>query len=119
MGKIKYFLLLVTNTIVVSGIYYYLLNVLHFFPAMAIYQILAILAVCGYLLFVFYVRNEMGKASVQNREIPKEITDKHRKRLKIYMVFAFPFLFTVLIDYIYLIIFVDNPLIETLIKSIK
>ena len=119
MEKIKYPVLLIINTIIVTAIYYLLIDTLHFFPAMAIYQILAIIAICGYLFLVFKGRNEMGKAAAENRELPPEVLQKKRKELKIYIVFAFPFLFTVLIDYIYLLIFVDNPVIETITSSLK
>ena len=61
----------------------------------------------------------MGKAAAENRELPAEVLEKKRKNLKLYMVFAFPFLFTVLIDYIYLIIFVDNPVIGAITNSLK
>lgn len=119
MKKIKYILLLLLNTVISCAVYYLLINVLYFYPAMAIYQILAIIAVCGYLFLVYKFRNDLGKAKHDNKELPKEYVEKKQKTLKIYMVFAFPFLFTVLIDYIYLIIFVDNPMLESIIKTLK
>ena len=119
MEKIKLPLLLTVNTIIVTAIYYFLLNTLHFLPAMAIYQILAIAAICGYLFLVFKGRNEMGKAALEYKELPREVLEKKRRVLKIYMVFAFPFVFTVLIDYIYLIILVGNPALGAIFNSLK
>ena len=119
MTKIKYILLLLVNTVISTAIYYFLLNVLFFYPAMAIYQILAIIAVCGYILLVFKFRNDLSKASLENSKQVKNLADKRQKTLKIYMVFAFPFLFTVLIDYIYLIVFIDNPMLTSIIKTLK
>ena len=102
----KYLLLLILNLAVVSGVYYYLLNTLHFFQIMAIYQIITILAVCAYLLLFFHHNNEIGKAKMQGRDLPQELIQKRRNRLKIIVVSFSPFVFTVLADYIYLLLFV-------------
>lgn len=119
MKRVKYILLLLLNTIITTAVYYFLVNTLHLLDFMAIYQILAIIAVCGYMFLVFKFRNDLGKASIENKQPSKELVEKKQKVLKLYMVFAFPFLFTVLIDYIYLIIFVDNPLLDSIIKTLK
>ena len=119
MKKIRYILLLLLNTAITTAVYYFLLNILHFLPTMAIYQILSIVAVCGYLLMVFKLRNDMGKAALSKTELPKDFVQKKQESLKLYMVFAFPFLFTVLIDYIYLVFFVDNPMLESLFNTLK
>lgn len=102
----KYLLLLILNLAVVSGVYYYLLNTLHFFPIMAIYQIIALLAVCAYLLLFFHHNNEIGKAKMQGIELPQELIQKRRNRLKTVVVCFSPFVFTVLADYMYLLLFV-------------
>lgn len=107
------------NTLITTAVYYFLVNVLHLLDFMAIYQILAIIAVCGYLFMVYKFRNDLGKASLENKELPRELVEKKQKALKLYMVFAFPFLFTVLIDYIYLIVFVNNPMMDSIINTLK
>lgn len=106
MKKLKYLILLLINIVIVSALYHYLLNSLHFFPIMAIYQIIAIVGICAYLLLFFHHNNEIGKAKMRGEELPFELIEKRRKRLKLTVVFLAPFVFTVLIDYIYLIFFV-------------
>ena len=106
MGKIKYLLLLCLNLFVVSGVYYYLLNTLHFFSVMAIYQIIALVSICAYLLLFFHHNNEIGKAKMNGREVPAELIQKRRNRLKVLVICFSPFVFTVLADYIYLLLFV-------------
>lgn len=106
MGKIKYLVLLVLNLFVVSGIYYYLLNTLYFFPIMAIYQVIALFAVCGYLVLFFHHNNEIGKAKMRGEELDEALIQKRRNRLKAFVVMFSPFIFTVLGDYIYLLFFV-------------
>ncbi len=106
MGKFKYLVLLIFNLIIVSGVYYYLLNTLHFFPIMAIYQIIALVAVCGYLVLFFHHNNEIGKAKMKGSDLPKELIQMRRNRLKAFVILLSPFVFTVLADYIYLLFFV-------------
>ena len=106
MGKLKYLFLLILNLAVVSGVYFYLLNTLHFFPIMAIYQVIAIIGVCLYLLLFFHHNNEIGKAKMKGKEVPEELIIRRRNRLKNVVVCLSPFVFTVLADYIYLLLFV-------------
>lgn len=106
MGKLKYLLLLIFNLVIVSGVYFYLLNTLHFFPIMAIYQIIALAGVCIYLFLFFHHNNEIGKAKMNGKELPEELLQKRRNRLKAVVILLSPFVFTVLADYIYLIFFV-------------
>lgn len=106
MGKIKYLILLVLNLAIVAGVYNYLLNTLHFFPIMAIYQVISILAICIYLFMAFYYNNEMEKAKESGKALSEELILKRRNRLKAVIVLLSPFVFTVLADYIYLLFFV-------------
>ena len=106
MGKLKYLILLVFNLVIVSGVYYYLLNTLHFFPIMAIYQIISLIAICGYLVLFFHHNNEIGKAKMRGEDLPEALIQKRRNRLKAFIILLSPFVFTVLADYIYLIFFV-------------
>ena len=106
MGKLKYLILLIFNIAIVAGVYFYVLNTLHFLPIMAIYQIISLLGVCGYLLLFFHHNNEIGKAKMKGEDLPENLIVKRRNRLKAFIVFFFPFIFTVLADYIFLLFFV-------------
>lgn len=106
MGKIKYLALLIFNIAIVSGMYFYVLGTLHFLPVMAIYQIVSLIGICGYLVLFFHHNNEIGKAKMKGEDLPEELLVKRRNRLKAFIVFFFPFIFTVLADYIYLLFFV-------------
>lgn len=106
MGKIKYLVLLIFNLFIVAGVYNYLLNTLHFLPIMAIYQIIALIAICVYLFLFFHHNNEIGKAKMRGQDLPEELIIKRRNRLKAIIVLLSPFVFTVLADYIYLLFFV-------------
>ncbi|MBQ8758871.1 MAG: hypothetical protein IJZ20_04175, partial [Clostridia bacterium] len=94
MGRIKYLILLIFNLAIVAGVYNYLLNTLHFFPAMAIYQIIAIIAICTYLLLFFHHNNEIGKAKMRGEDLPEELLQRRRNRLKAVVVLLSPFVFT-------------------------
>lgn len=106
MRKIKYLILLIFNILIVAGVYNYLLNTLHFLPIMAIYQIIALAAICIYLFLFFHHNNEIGKAKMKGENLPEVLILKRRNRLKAVVVLLSPFVFTVLADYIYLLFFV-------------
>ena len=113
MKKIGYLLLLIVNTIVAAGIYYFAARA-YFLPIMAIYQVLAIAAICLYA-FMFYRHNtEIGKAKMNGEDIEESVLEKRRKKLKKCMVFGFPFVFVVIWDYIYLLLLADSPLFKNI-----
>ena len=113
MKKLLYLLLLIFNTVIAAGIYYFAARA-YFLPIMAIYQLLAIVAVCLYLFLFYRHNNEIGKAKMNGEEIDESILKKRRKTLKLCMVFGFTFVFVVLWDYIYLLLLADSPIFKSL-----
>ena len=113
MKKLGYLLLLIVNTVIAAGIYYFAARA-YFLPIMAIYQILAIIAICLYLFLFYRHNNEIGKARMNGEEIGEAVLQSRRKKLKLCMVFGFPFVFVVLWDYIYLLLLADIPFFKNL-----
>ena len=113
MKKLLYLLLLIFNTVIAAGIYYFAARA-YFLPIMAIYQLLAIVAVCLYLFLFYRHNNEIGKAKMNGQEIDESILEKRRKTLKLCIVFGFPFVFVIIWDYIYLLLLADNPVFKSL-----
>ena len=113
MKKLGYLLLLIFNTAIAAGIYYFAARA-YFLPIMAIYQMLSIVAICLYLFLFYRHNNEIGKAKLQGVEIPEALLQKRRKTIKLCMVFGFPFVFVVIWDYIYLLLLANNPLFKNI-----
>lgn len=113
MKKLGYLLLLIINTAIAAGIYYFAARA-YFFPIMAIYQILAIVAICLYLFLFYRHNNEIGKAKMNHDQLDEVLLGKRRKTIKLCMVFGFPFVFVVVWDYIYLLLLADNPLFKNI-----
>ncbi len=121
MKNLKYLALLIVNLILVGGIY--IMCVTSGNPKllviMPVYQIIAILAICGYAFLCMRHNNNIGKAKVMGQEIDKEYVRKSKTTLKWYIVAFLPFVMTVLCDYIYLLLLADNPAFQSLIKFIS
>lgn len=118
MKKLKYLFLLILNTLIAAGIYIFAARA-YFLPIMAIYQILSIFALCGYLFLFYRHNNEIGKAKMNGKELDEVLVEKRRKGMKLFMVFLFPFVFVVLFDYIYLFLLADNPFFKSLFQLIR
>ena len=118
MGKIKYLLLLILGTFIAASVYMFALKA-HFFPIMAIYQVLAIISVCLYVFLFYRHNNEIGKARLSGKEPDMEQYKKRKKVIKLVVACLFPFVLVVLCDYIYLILLADNPLFQSIINFLK
>lgn len=83
---------------------------------MPIYQIVSILAICGYIFLVLRHNNEIGKAKVQGLELDTAAIEKRKAQIKWYIALLFPFVLVTLCDYIYLLLLADNPAFQNILK---
>lgn len=113
MKKLGYLLLLIFNTVIAAGIYYFAARA-HFLPIMAIYQILSICAICLYAFLFYRHNNEIGKAKLVGEQVREDVLESRRRAMKLCMVFGFPFVFVTIWDYIYLLLLIDNPLFKNI-----
>lgn len=113
MKKLGLLLLLIVNTVIAAGVYYFAARA-YFLPIMAIYQILAIAAICIYLYMFYRHNNEIGKSKINGEELDEALLEKRRKNLKLCIVFGFPFVFVVIWDYIYLLLLSDNTFFKNI-----
>ncbi len=113
MGKLKYLLSLILSLCITGGIYIFALK-MHFFPIMAIYQIMAIFALCTYVFLAYRYNDLLGRAKENGEEIDGEILLRRKKTLKTFIVIFCPFVLVVLCDYTYLLLLADNPFFQNL-----
>ena len=119
MSKIKFVILFVVNTVVVSSLYYFAANELHF-PAVAlIYMIMSLFAVCAYAFLCMQHNNDIAKARLEGKEPDKALVQFRKHRLRLFIVFFFPFVITFLADCTYMFFLSGNPLFENILNSLK
>jgi len=118
MKNLKYLALLIVNLVLVAGIYIGCVTSGNpsLFVIMPIYQIIAIVAICVYAFLCMRHNNNIGKAIAMGQEIDKEAVKKSKDSLKWFIVAFFPFVITVICDYIYLLLLADMPAFQSLIK---
>ena len=118
MKKAKYFILLLCMLVLVGGVYIAAIRA-YFYPIMAIYQIIATISICGYILLFLYHNNEIGKAKMNGRELDEKLVQKRRERMKLYVALLLPFVIVVLVDYTFLLLFLDTPLYKAVANFLK
>jgi hypothetical protein len=67
----------------------------------------------------FHHNNEIGFAKANGREVPKDLLEKRRKRMKIILIIFFPFLLVVLIDSIFLVLIKDSAIYDFILNLFK
>ena len=105
--------------LVLSGGVYIAAIKAYFYPIMAIYQIIATLAVCGYIYLFMHHNNEIGKAKMNGRELDEKLLHRRRERMKLYVALLLPFVIVVLADYTFLLLIADTPLYKTIVNFLK
>lgn len=116
MSKIKYVLLLIVNTVVVTGLYYYIGNELMVPYVVYVYMIMTVVAICGYALLCMHNNNEIAKAKLSGKELDANLIAYRKRRIKLFMACFFPFVFTFVFDCIYLFAL---PFYQNLINSLR
>lgn len=117
MKKFTSLLLFLISLIVVSSLY--IIGNMFYLPVYLLYLVIATVSCCVYLWMFFHHNNEIGIAKMNGREIPEEILDKRRTRMKLMIIIFLPFLIVVMMDSIYLLLIRDNPLFASIIKLFK
>lgn len=118
MKKLKYLIVLILTLVVSGSIYIGCITSQNpsLLIIMPIYQIVSILAICGYVFLVLHHNNEIGKAKVQGKEIDTAWVEKRKTLIKWYIALLFPFVLVTLCDYIYLLLLADNPFFQNILK---
>ena len=84
-----------------------------------IYMIMSVITVCGYALLCMHHNNEIAKAKLEGKELDSTLVAYRKNRLKLYIVFFFPFVITFLMDCTYMFLLADNPLFQSIVNSLK
>jgi len=113
MGKLKYLLCLIISLCITGSVYVYALK-MHFLPIMAIYQVIAIFAICMYIFLAYRYNDLLGRAREKGEEADSDILLRRKKNLKLFIVLFCPFVLVVLCDYTYLLLVADNPFFQNL-----
>ncbi len=101
--KIKYALATLFVLIIVAGVYIFA-NKIMFYPIMGIYQIITILSLC--IFIYFHIRCKALKNDGKDEKRIKTF----EKGVKISALLSFPFVITIICDYIYLLLLKDSAL---------
>lgn len=116
MSKVKYVLLLIVNTIIVTGFYFYASEELHLVYITPIYMVMAIAAICGYSALCMHHNNEIARAKLEGKELDEDLIYYRKRRIKLFMACFFPFVFAFAIDCFILYVL---PVYQNLINSLK
>ena len=119
MNKLKYLILFVVNTIIVASIYFFAANELGFSAIAMVYMIVSLAVICIYAYLCMHHNNEIAKAKLCGKEIDEETLSFRKRRLKLFIVFFFPFVLTFLMDCTYMFLIADNPLFNSIVNSLK
>lgn len=101
--KIKYALAMMLVLVIVAGVYVFS-NKMMFYPIMGIYQIITILSLCTFIYF------HIRCTSTRNQGKDEAKIKKFEKGVKISALLSFPFVITIICDYIYLLLLKDSAL---------
>lgn len=119
MSKFKYLLLFIVNTIVVASLYFFVANELKFSAIAIIYMAVSLAVICIYAFLCMQHNNQIAKAKLEGKEIDEETISFNKRRLKLFIVFFFPFVLTFLMDCTYMFLLADNPLFNSIVNSLK
>lgn len=105
------------SLIVIAGVYIEANK--HFLPVYLVYLVISTIAICVYIWMFMHHNNEIGLAKMNGREVPEELLNKRRRRMKNFMIIFSPFVFVVLCDSIYLLLLKDNPIFAPILNLFK
>ena len=91
MNRFKYVLLLIVNTIIVTGFYFYAATELHLEYITPLYMVMTVVAICGYALLCMHHNNEIAKAKLEGKELDEDLLYYRKRRIKLFMACFFPF----------------------------
>ena len=116
MNKLKYVFLLIVNTILVTGFYFYAADELHLEYITPIYMVMSVVAVCGYAALCMHHNDEIAKAMLSGKELDEDLLSYRKRRIKLFMACFFPFVFAFAIDCFILFVL---PVYQNIINSLK
>ena len=117
MKKTTALLLFLISFIVVTALY--VIGNMLYLPVYLVYLAVTTISMCVYLWMFFYHNNEIGIAKMNGKEVSKEVYEKRKLRMKIFIIVFFPFFIVVMCDSLYLLLIKDNPLFAPIFNLFK